>query len=676
MRRLSSLILLAALVTLVPSRHTLLPRAIGATCAARVAVLGADMSAGGRFEAQRALGVGPHTAQVSQSVADEWFEAHGLVPAGDLRAAVAAAVLRPLPSGAGLTVTLNHAITLDSAQTYANALLTAGILDADIGVAAPTSQPTAGDIAVLALLRAAPRACVAVSPARWDLAIREVVLSEALARANGRAAAPSLLLALKTDAVSRNLTAYAALESLITHDSAARHLRVPADDLLPLVAYLHDLVMSGAYARLAGAHLVLGGAAPLRATVRVASATPAQAALATPSATASRMSHGTLIVATNLGLTVQLATGVRDFRAAPGMTIKRNGVAGSFAALQAGDAVALTIDPAGEVAAVAASGAVVTRATATALPAAPAATAHTWRGTLVVASNEGVTAQTPGGGVRDVRVAPNVAVTRNGQRSSLDALLPGDVIVVTTDAGGVALSIAATSGAAAASAETATPAAAPATTSVLHGSVAVATNEGVTLQMSDGSVRDVRATPSLQVTRNGRSSSLAALQRGDSVTMWVDAAGTATALDASSPNASVAVMMPGPLWHGTLAAVWGAGIAARDRSGVRDFRLSAALTVSRNGVQSGLTALRAGDAITVTTTTSNATVATQVDAFSATAPASGKGNKAAELQAQNVGTALAMVVLLILTLALLIGVALWHRRQLARAAAEASRRQT
>ena len=45
------------------------------TCAARVAVLGANMSAGGRFEVQRALAVGPHTRQLDETLSDEREEA-------------------------------------------------------------------------------------------------------------------------------------------------------------------------------------------------------------------------------------------------------------------------------------------------------------------------------------------------------------------------------------------------------------------------------------------------------------------------------------------------------------------------------------------------------------------------------------------------------------------------
>jgi uncharacterized protein YpuA (DUF1002 family) len=112
-----------------------------ATCPARVAVLGANMSAGGRFEVQRALAVGPHTRQLDETLSDERKQGHGLVPPGVLGVvAVSSGLLQPLPAGSGLTVRLNRNITLDTAQAYANALLTGGITSAKVGVAAPTAQ--------------------------------------------------------------------------------------------------------------------------------------------------------------------------------------------------------------------------------------------------------------------------------------------------------------------------------------------------------------------------------------------------------------------------------------------------------------------------------------------------------------------------------------------------------
>lgn len=323
-----------------------------AGCAGRVAVLGANMSAGGRFEVQRALAVGPHTVQLDETVADERAEAHGLVPPELLGAgAYSSAVLRPLPAGSGLSVQLNPAITLDTAQTYANALLTAGVTDAAVGVAAPTAQRAWGTTALLGLLRAARIACVAIDPARHDLAIREVALTSQLARLIGRAAAPSLLLALKSDAAGRRVSAPVALSTLVTRDATAAGVVVPAAYRPSLVAFLHDLVTSGAYSRVAAAHPSIATAGLLQSTVRLGGATAKSAPprSAPPPAPVSHagMWRGVVAAAGSHELTARLAGGLRTYALVMGAQVYRNGQLSSPAALRAGDAITITTNSAG-----------------------------------------------------------------------------------------------------------------------------------------------------------------------------------------------------------------------------------------------------------------------------------------------------------------------------------------
>lgn len=345
-----------ALAVLAPARAV--PVSLAAGCASRVAVLGVDMSAGGRFEVQRALAVGPHTTQLDETMAAERAAAHGLVPPELLGVkAVSSAVLRPLPAGSGLTVRLNPAITLDTAQTYANALLTAGVADADVGVAAPTSQQAWGTTALLGLLRAAQATCVAIDPARYDLAIREVVLTGQLARLIGRQAAPSLLFTLKADAVSKRVDTTNGLSALVTRDVGAANVAVPAVYRPALLAFLHDLVASGAYARVAAAHPTLSTAGLLQSTVRLgaAAAPKAMPRPAQPAASRAGAWHG-VVTAGGHNLTARLAGGPRTYTLAPGMQVYRNGQLSSPAALHAGDAVTVTTNAAGVATLVQASG--------------------------------------------------------------------------------------------------------------------------------------------------------------------------------------------------------------------------------------------------------------------------------------------------------------------------------
>jgi uncharacterized protein YpuA (DUF1002 family) len=335
---------LATLLLLLGFVPVVLPAQAGSvgTCAARVAVLGANMSAGGRFEVQRALAVGPHTRQLDETLADEREEAHGLVPPDLLGVvAVSSGLLQPLPAGSGLRVTLNRNITLDTAQSYANALLTAGITSAKVGVAAPTAQRALGTTALLGLLRAATVACVAISPRRRDLTVREVVLTAELAQEIGRQAAPSLMFALKSDAVSHRLLTSSALRALVVRDAAVRRVTVPWDDRTAIIAFLHDLAASGVYAGVAHDHPSAHAAGPLQVTVRlVGGATGGTSAIHAP--VQAGIWRGTVVSVAATGVAVRIHGTVHDFGLAPASRVYRNGRGSSIAALQPGDTITVT----------------------------------------------------------------------------------------------------------------------------------------------------------------------------------------------------------------------------------------------------------------------------------------------------------------------------------------------
>jgi hypothetical protein len=327
------------------------------------------MSAGGRFEVQRALAVGPHTWQLDETLSAERAQAHGLVPPGLLGVvAISSGLLQPLPAGSGLRVTLNRNITLDTAQTYANALLTAGITDAQVAVVAPIAQQALGTTALLGLLRAAKVACVAISPRRRDLAIREGVLTAELAQEIGRQTAPSLMFALKADAVSHHLLTPSALRALVVRDAAARGVTVLRDGRAATVAFLHDLVASGAYAGIANAHPSARSAGPLQVVVRlVRAATGGTSAVQVP--VRAGVWRGTVVSVAATGVAVRVGGAVYDVGLAPASRVSRNGRSSSIAALQPGDTITVTTNGAGL--------ATLVTAASSASPAGPAGTTAT-----------------------------------------------------------------------------------------------------------------------------------------------------------------------------------------------------------------------------------------------------------------------------------------------------------
>ncbi len=325
-----------------------------AACGARVAVLGADMSAGGRFEVQRVLKVGSHTVQVNETYQDELAQAGGLIPAvllGSAKEAVSSALLGPLPAGSGLTVDVNSNIQLDAPRTYANALLTAGVTDAEVRVAAPTSQPALGTTALLGLLRAARLSCLTITPARRTLAIREAALSDQLALAQGRtrySAVPSLINTLKGTAVSQRLTTPTALAALVKGAAAAKGLTLSAAQRQSLVAYLGALVASGTYTDIAARdpQFTSTTSGALRVTLSGAPTTPATSVPATVTSGPGAAVHSGTVASVNVAaglLTVQEANGAHSYHASsPGLSVTRNGETSSLGALKTGDKITLT----------------------------------------------------------------------------------------------------------------------------------------------------------------------------------------------------------------------------------------------------------------------------------------------------------------------------------------------
>jgi hypothetical protein len=315
-----------------------------AGCPARVALLGANLSVAGQTEVRRALGINGQTVEIAETVADARFQAHGLVPPGLLGyVAVSSALLQRLPAGMGLSVTINTGITLNTAQSYAGALLTAGVYDADVRVAAPISQAALGTTAMLSLLRAATTACIPLSPARRDLAIRQIVLSERLAGAIGRDAADSLVFDLALQATKQSI---AGLPGLVDHALTTRSLNISGASRALLLAFLQDLALSDVYGHI---HTGAAGGATGQFVVHLAapSRPPAPAPPRAVYRSLSGVWRGVVMEASNSSLQARLRGGPRSFRLGLSLPVIRNGQSVSLGTLRPGDAVTVTTDASG-----------------------------------------------------------------------------------------------------------------------------------------------------------------------------------------------------------------------------------------------------------------------------------------------------------------------------------------
>jgi len=603
-RRVVALLIAGLAIASLPARVHAAAPAVGSPCNAPVAVIGADVTPANLPLVRRALSVGPGTTELRETLADERARAHGLIPPALLGiVAVSSVLLSPQPAGSGLDVTVTRDVTRDAAATYANALLTAGVLDARVRVTAPPSQRALGTTALLGLLRAAEVSCLAIDPARRDLALREITLTDSLGRTNPRDAAPRLLFALKRDAVDGGLVAPAALAAVVARDAAAHGVAV-APSLQPaLVAYLRDLVASHVYAAVAAARPSIAGAAPFQALVRL-SGLGARGAL----------TRGTIVTAGAAGLAVRAADGLHTYHPAAAVPVYRNGARGALGAIRPGDTVVVTTDAAGHP----------TRIDATSTGTGTGAgNSATIRGVAVVgAAATGLAVRRAMGGVRIYHPAAGVPVYRDGARSALAAIRRDDTVVITTDAAGRVTRIDATSSASG----TGTGAGTEKQGATVYGVAAAAgaAATGLAVKEANGT-RTYRPAPGLRVYRNGAASMLGAIRSTDAVTVTTNAAGAATRIDATSGRTAV-VAPAAPVTHGAVAhgvavvsAARAAALAVKEATGTRTYHPSAGTVVYRNGARSAVGAIQRADAVTVTTDAAG--MVTRIDATSKPAAA-------------------------------------------------------
>lgn len=601
--------LLIALALVAPAAgvgHTAAAQdAVGVSCAARVAVLGADLTPVGRAAVRQTLGLSPGETALTESLVDERVQAHGLIPPALLGVvAVSSVVLRPAPTGSGLRVTLDRNITRYPAQAYANALLIAGVSDAAVSIAAPSTQRTLGTTALLGVLRAARLSCGATNGARQDLAVRAFVLTDALAARTGAAAAPLLMTRLTADAATGHVTAPGALATLVDTDAARLRLSVPSALRPDIARFLGDLTASHVYDAVAAAGPRVGGAPPLQAVVSFArplgQTVPGGRGTTTTPPTG-QIYRGTAAAGASLSaLGVRLAGGpvggLRLFRRTADAPVYRDGARVTLTAIQRGDMVTVTTDATGRV----------TRIDDVSHGGASAETVI--HGTLPVAVRGAPLAVQEGSGTRTYHTAPGVQVSRDGRPSTLAALRPHDRVAVTTNAAGAVTRIDATSTGGGAPQNGGRQGAVVRGT----GSVVTAAASTVAVVEADGS-HTYRTTAGVIVSRDGKPSTFAAIQPGDSVAVTTDASGRAVRIDATSrPTRGSGAVHRGIAAAGLVAGA--AGVTVREDAGTRTYHIARVLQVSRNGKPSTLGAIQSGDSVVVTTDASGQ--ATRIDAAS------------------------------------------------------------
>jgi RNA polymerase sigma factor (sigma-70 family) len=191
------------------------------------------------------------TGSVTRDELVATLQAAGLPTDGSERA-ISSVVVACLHQGDGLRVrTLN--ITELPAAAYANALVSAGIADASVTVAAPPSTPMSGETALVGVLKAYPRchSGQASPPERLRLASDQLRATADMAQASGawdRAA--SVMLRAAQAAIASPSPDEAALGAALDEAAAAQGVSLDAERRAETVSVLSRLsaLDHGAYA--------------------------------------------------------------------------------------------------------------------------------------------------------------------------------------------------------------------------------------------------------------------------------------------------------------------------------------------------------------------------------------------------------------------------------------------
>jgi len=436
------LILLAALVAL--------PFHVGITRAAagdKVVVYGGDLTPAERQELGQAFGQDAATKTDSVAAAEVIAAEQGTgLPAAATDKAISSAALTCRDKGQGLRVRTRN-ITRITAATYANALVTAGVGDGDVLIAAPAANPVTGESGLVGALKAFPQ-CQGggqPDPNRVRLAYGQLAATIALAGPTGDVGiASNVVLQAAQAVITGKATDDTTVGMALDRAAAGQGLTLDPAARNQALANLKGLAGAdyGTYAQ----GYQIQQVSPTEVVVAPVGA-GAPGASGAPAAAAAPFSGVVTAAGTPLGVRTTAGQD-RTVTGAPGVTVIRDGQPAAIADLRTGDKVNVTAGPDGVATRIEASSTapgVATPAASTAPAAVPAA-GGTVTGEAIAAGAAGVPlAARVEGQDRTFAPAQNVIVTRDGKDAALGDIKAGDTVVVTTNPDGTAARIAATS---------------------------------------------------------------------------------------------------------------------------------------------------------------------------------------------------------------------------------------
>jgi uncharacterized protein YpuA (DUF1002 family) len=215
---------------------------------------GADTTEAERAELGQYFGVGPN-ATVTVVTTPEMVQAlqgTGL-PAALTDRSISSSRLVCRNAGEGLDVSTAN-ITRITAPVYANALITAGVGDGDVAIAAPATNPVTGETALVGVLRSFPQ-CQAgrqPDPARVQLAYEQIARTVALAgNRTDLTTASNVLLAAAQPVIIGQARGEAQIGAALDRAAGERGLALNPTERTELIGFLTRMqgLDYGTYAR-------------------------------------------------------------------------------------------------------------------------------------------------------------------------------------------------------------------------------------------------------------------------------------------------------------------------------------------------------------------------------------------------------------------------------------------
>lgn len=440
--RIASLIALAAAVmaTLVLTAYPARPVSL-AQEEERLVTLGADLTQEQEREVLDLLGADRQDRIIRVTTAETKKASEGIIDLPEDFPSISSTAITCRPQGSGINVRTQN-IQSVTAGMYAQSLLTAGITDVDLSVAAPEDAEAEGLTALTGIFKAyrsSPCTGEKLDPQRERLAQRELGITADLGEAVGdQGQAASIVLNTQEQVVSRKLRDRAEIQQVL--DNQLRNAggqEIPDGLRNRLLGLMTDLgspdVRWGGYAQgwriqNLNDNQVRISAQPAaqgtpNATGTPDAATPTTTPTATPAGTQTGGDtiEGTVQGVTADGITIARASGgLETIPATANIPVVRDGQPATLSAIQRTDRVSIERDARGKAVRIVATSA------------APAA-GSVVTGRITQAGGDVLRVRTQDGNTRDIRLAntQGVEVTRNGKNATVRDIRPGDTVTVT-----------------------------------------------------------------------------------------------------------------------------------------------------------------------------------------------------------------------------------------------------